>query len=464
MAPTILAADDNENALFVLSEALKIAGYNVITASDGAEAIELLKTNSPDLILSDLMMPNVNGYELAKFVKADPKLRYVPVVLVTSRDDMEDIVQGFECGADDYIKKPYRKEELLARIRAAMRTRAIYQDLEQSRADNQRLRLELQNGSYEGIIGKSSAMKDVYTLIEKIKGGDVSVLITGESGTGKELIAHAIHSTSERKDKPFVVQNCSAFNDNLLESELFGHVKGAFTGATSDKQGLFETADGGSFFLDELGEMSLPLQAKLLRVLQDGTFLPVGATKVKHADVRVIAATNRNLPEMIKQGTFREDLYYRLNVVNITLPPLRDRKVDIQLLCEAFLQRIATRTGKPLKKLSDDAVRALTDYNWPGNVRELQNEMERAVLMSAGDEISFDDLSPQVKQSIAPANNNVQGRRLEGKLKDALESLEANMIEAALERNAWNKSEAARELGISRSSLISKVATYNLEK
>ncbi|MGI6523855.1 MAG: sigma-54-dependent transcriptional regulator [Bdellovibrionota bacterium] len=460
--PLILAADDNEDALFALKEILDVAGFDVQTAINGKEAVEKAKQFNPDLILLDLVMPKMNGYEATQVLKADPELRYTPVVLVTSKDNLEDIVMGLNYGADDYIKKPFRKEELLARINAAMRMRALYQDLQQSHADNRRLRLELKEGAeFEGIIGSSASMREIYALIDKIKESDVSVLITGESGTGKELIARAIHTTGQRKNRAFVAQNCSAFNDNLLESELFGHVKGAFTGATRDKQGLFEVADGGSFFLDELGEMSPALQVKLLRVLQDGTFIPVGATAAKKVDVRVIAATNRDLREMVKKGLFREDLFYRLNVVNIALPPLRERRVDIPLLAQFFLQQIAAKNGTKCKVLSEESLRVLSDYDWPGNVRELQNELERAVIMSGHvEEISLVDISKHLQKT--DSSDETRGKRLDGKLKDAIENLEKNMIAAALDRHNGNKSEAAKDLGLSRSTLISKVANYQL--
>jgi transcriptional regulator with PAS, ATPase and Fis domain len=294
------------------------------------------------------------------------------------------------------------------------------------------------------------------------------VLITGESGTGKEVVATALHAHGLRKDKPFVVQNCSAFNENLLESELFGHVRGAFTGAVRDKQGLFEVADGGTFFLDELGEMSPALQVKLLRVLQDGTFMPVGGTKQKQVDVRIIAATNRNLEEMVAKGAFREDLYYRLNVVNLRLPPLRERLGDVPLLVDSFLGKLSRKTGMPKKSVSPEAMVALETFSWPGNIRQLENELQRAQVMSGKDgAIDIGCLSP----SVASAANNVDSRiaravepaDAEVKLKDALDSVERNMIAAALNRCGGNKSEAARQLGISRSNLIAKAQSFGIE-
>ncbi|PIS11232.1 MAG: nitrogen fixation protein NifA [Bdellovibrio sp. CG10_big_fil_rev_8_21_14_0_10_47_8] len=316
---------------------------------------------------------------------------------------------------------------------------------------------------YDNMIGKSKPMQSLYALLDKIKGADSTVLIQGENGTGKELIAKAIHYNSSRKDKAFVIQNCSAFNDNLLESELFGHIKGSFTGALKDKKGLFEVADKGTFFLDEIGDTSPQMQVKLLRVLQEGTFTPVGATEQRKVDVRIIAATNRNLKEMVEQGTFREDLYYRLNVINLRVPPLRERKEDIPLLAEFFLQKSTESTGLAKRALTKRALEKLYDYPWPGNVRELQNEMERLVVLSGEDtKILPEMLSPKIME-IAD-KSKVQGARLQGKLKDALEELERDMIREGLRRTGWNKSKLAKELGISRAGLIMKVEKYGLDK
>lgn len=316
---------------------------------------------------------------------------------------------------------------------------------------------------YDNMIGKSKPMQSLYALLDKIKAADSTVLIQGENGTGKELIAKAIHYNSNRKEKAFVIQNCSAFNDNLLESELFGHVKGSFTGAIKDKKGLFEIADKGTFFLDEIGDTSPTMQVKLLRVLQEGTFTPVGSTEQRKVDVRIVAATNRNLREMVEQGTFREDLYYRLNVINLRVPPLRERKEDIPLLAEFFLQKASENQGKPKTALTKRALEKLYDYAWPGNVRELQNEMERLIVLAGDDtKILPEVLSPKIIE--AGERSKVQGARLQGKLKDALEDLERDMIKEGLRRTGWNKSKLAKELGISRAGLIMKVEKYGLDK
>ena len=316
---------------------------------------------------------------------------------------------------------------------------------------------------YDSMIGKSKPMQDVYNLLDKIKNSESTVLIQGDNGTGKELIAKAIHYNSPRKEKAFVSQNCSAFNENLLDSELFGHVKGSFTGAIKDKKGLFEIADKGTFFLDEIGDTSPSMQVKLLRIIQEGTFIPVGGTETKKVDVRILAATNRDLKEMVEKGTFREDLYYRINVINIRVPQLRERKEDIPLLTEHFLEKCAAEKGQKKKIMTKRALEKLYDFPWPGNIRELENEIERLVVL-AGDEqkLTADMLSPRLLEF--GEKNKIQGARVHGKLKDALEELEREMIKEGLRRTGWNKSKLAKELGISRAGLIMKVEKYGLDK
>lgn len=315
---------------------------------------------------------------------------------------------------------------------------------------------------FGSMIGKSSAMQDLYSLVERVSDSDTTVLIQGENGTGKELIAKALHYNSKRKKAKFIVVNCGAFNENLLESELFGHLKGSFTGANKDKVGLFEAADGGTLFLDEVGDTSMAMQVKLLRVLQEGTFTPVGSTQVKRANVRVLAATNRDLEDMVEKGSFREDLFYRLNVINLVVPPLRDRKEDIVLLTDFFLDRFAKSTGKSRKTLSKECMAVMMDHEWPGNVRELENEIERlGVLAGEGTEIEKNLLSSRIKEK---AQGQYPGLRMSGKLKDAIDELEIQLIREGLERTGWNKSKLAKELGISRAGLIMKVEKYGLEK
>lgn len=321
---------------------------------------------------------------------------------------------------------------------------------------------------YHMMIGKSKKMQQIYNLLEKVSTSEASVFIQGENGTGKELVAKAIHYYSPRKDNMFLALNCSAFNDNLLDSELFGHVKGAFTGAIKDKKGLFEQANGGTLFLDEIGDTSLSMQVKLLRVLQEGTFLPVGANSPKRTDVRIIAATNRDIKKMMETGEFREDLYYRINVINVPLPPLRDRKEDVPLLMDHFLKKRCDEAGLPMKTYSKKCLEKMLDYHWPGNVRELENEVERLVVLAGHDKIITPDLlSPRILDSVGGprgGSSAIRGINTDGSLKAALEELEALMIREGLKRCNFNKSKLSKELGISRASLIMKVDKYDLDK
>lgn len=339
----------------------------------------------------------------------------------------------------------------------------MHKHLDDSKSKVNELSKELgQRYGFDNMIGKSLPMQELYRLLDRVCDSETTVLIQGENGTGKELIARALHYNSKRKAKKFSIVNCGAFNENLLESELFGHAKGAFTGAIKDKKGLFEAADGGTLFLDEVGDTSMPMQVKLLRVLQEGTFTPVGSTEQRKSSVRVLAATNRNLVEMVKNGEFREDLYYRLNVINVIVPSLRDRKEDIPILGSFFLEKYAKSNSSPVKKISKSCLECLMNHEWPGNVRELENEIERLCVL-AGDniELSEEYLSPRIRES---SRKSFPGLRVNGNLKDALEELEKQMILEGLERTGWNKSKLAKELGISRAGLITKVAKYQLEK
>lgn len=338
-----------------------------------------------------------------------------------------------------------------------------HKHLDDSKSQLNELSIELgKRYGFDNMIGKSQPMQDMYRLLDRVCDSETTVLIQGENGTGKELIAKALHYNSRRKKSKFVIVNCGAFNENLLESELFGHIKGSFTGAVKDKKGLFEAADGGTLFLDEIGDTSMPMQVKLLRVLQEGTFTPVGSTDLKSANVRVIAATNRNLNEMIKNSEFREDLYYRLNVINVQVPALRNRKDDIPVLADFFLEKYAKNSNGTKKRVEKSCLEHLMNHDWPGNVRELENEIERlCVLAGDGTEITADLLSPRIRES---SGKTYPGLRVSGNLKDALEELEQQMILEGLERTGWNKSKLAKELGISRAGLITKVQKYQLEK
>ena len=463
----ILAVDDHPDALYALERILGHNGYGVLTASSGMEAIEKAREGKPSLVLLDVMMPLMDGYEVTREFKRDPELRYIPLVLVTAKSSLEDVVEGLNRGADGYITKPFRPEELLARVRASLRLRSLYEELRQTKAQNETLLREI-SGKYDfsKIIGKSRAIKSVFAILEKVVKADTPVLITGPSGTGKELVARAIHFNSKRKSAPFIAKNCAAFAEQLLESELFGHVKGAFTGAVKDKKGLFEAADGGTLFLDEVGEMSPVLQAKLLRVLQEGTFMLVGATSEKKVDVRVLAATHRDLLKMADEGSFREDLYYRLNVINIQMPPLSEREGDIPVLVDYFLEKFSQERGQKKPSLSDELLSSMQSYAWRGNVRELQNEIERLLILGDGeDELGAELLSPHILRATGDISPNNSDKELQtgSSLKIAIEDLERKMIEKALKDNEWNKSNAAKQLGISRSSLISKVQLFGLE-
>jgi DNA-binding NtrC family response regulator len=460
--------DDSEDGLFALETLLSSEGYRVVTASHGRGALDQAHAHHPDLILLDVNMPSPDGYEVTRELKADAELRYSTIVLLTARDSLEEIVYGLSQGADDYITKPYAPDELRARVAAALRIRKLYLEIASLSKQNRDLRRAATGRTdYANIIGASKEMQIVFDLIERIKDADVPVLVLGESGTGKELVASALHFQSIRREAPFLIQNCAALNEQLLESELFGHVKGAFTGALRDRAGLFESADKGTLFLDEVGEMSPALQAKLLRVLQDGTFTPVGSHQTKRARVRVVAATHRDLRAMVKEGRFREDLFYRLNVVSVPLPALRDRPTDIPLLAEFFLDRLSSQSGTK-KSFSEDALAALVRHGWPGNVRELQSEVQRAFLLTAERRsITAGDFSPALTDAVAAAaapraqSSEAEPTRVQLlTMKEAVSSLERRMIETALEKAGGNKSEAARALGISRSNLITKVQEY----
>ncbi|MCC6220208.1 MAG: sigma-54-dependent Fis family transcriptional regulator [Deltaproteobacteria bacterium] len=459
---TILIADDNKDALYALERILAHNGYLVVCAFSGEEAYEKALSCDPSLILLDVVMPRGDGYQVTRNLKAHPELRYVPIVLLSAKDTLEDIIVGLDNGADDYISKPFKPEELLARLRAALRLKTLYKNLGSSERQNEQLKKQLcREYDFQNIVGESPAMQEVFSLVKKVSLVDSPVLITGPTGSGKELIAHAIHYNSARQGGPLVVQNCAAFNDNLLESELFGHVRGSFTGAIRDRKGLFEVAHGGTLFLDEVGEMSQALQAKLLRVLQDGKFLAVGGSLPVKVDVRLLAATNRDLGKMVREELFREDLYYRLNVVQIKLPALAERREDIPLLINSFLHRLRAKYPQRQKAITKRAVEILSCYSWPGNVRELENEIERMLILGVdSEEVDMDVISERILDRTADLE--VREETGKGVLKVALEKLERELILESLRRARGNKSLAAKELGISRSNLITKVKLYGL--
>jgi two-component system response regulator HupR/HoxA len=467
------------NHLFKLQLEMKY-GYEYM-AQDLEKWSELLADSSERGLLKETFFPHVWGY--AEKIEVDGEFLGLawafPFVLdsITQKEKDEIIKKMVECGssekdaklATDHMRRVNESElSYLKELVGLMAEEVSTYHSEISKREERIQELSSELGDkyrYHSMIGKSKNMQNIYRLLEKISGSESSVFIQGDNGTGKELVAKAIHFYSPRKDNMFNAVNCSAFNDNLLDSELFGHVKGAFTGAIKDKKGLFEQAHNGTLFLDEIGDTSLSMQVKLLRVLQEGTFMPVGATSSRKVDVRIIAATNKNIKEMMLKGEFREDLFYRINVININLPSLRDRKEDIPILIDHFMDKRCAEVGVPLKVLSKKTLEKMLDYHWPGNVRELENEVERLVVLSGQDKMVTPDLlSPRLLESVSsgPAMNS--GVNTSGSLKAALEELEQLMIREGLKRCGFNKSRLAKELGISRASLIMKVEKYGLDK
>ncbi len=452
----ILVVDDEENLLHFLSKLLKGEGYRVKTAETGAKALERAKEADFDLAILDIKLPDMDGVAVLRaFREVVPAAN---VVMITAYGSIESAVEAMKAGAYDYIVKPFRAEEILKTVEKA---------LEQRRLRREVLHLRREVGrkySFENIVGKSQAMQEVFHQIEKVAASKSTVLITGESGTGKELVARAVHYRSNRKNGLFVVIDCGAIPENLQESELFGHIKGSFTGAVSTKRGLLEEADGGTLFLDEVGDLSGPSQAKLLRVLQEGTIRRLGETKTIQVDVRVVAATNKGLAELVREGRFREDLYYRLNVVPIGLPPLRERREDIPLLVECFIRRYGSVAKKEVRRISASAMELLLSYPWPGNVRELENVIERAVLFCDGEALEEERLPQEIRSHREQICLKVPEAPLG--LKETVEKmsqeLERGLIERALDGMGGNRSAAARLLGISRRALLYKMKAYGI--
>lgn len=469
---TILLVDDNPELLFTTQTLLESNGAHVVTATDGAAAVSEAARIAPALIVMDVVMPKKSGVEAARELKADEATREIPILLMSSRDELDDIAAGLEAGAEDYIRKPCEPRELLARVRSGLHLASLYREvsvLKGQRASS----AEIDGGPFANLIGESEDIQELIGNVLRFKDSSAPVLIIGESGTGKELVARAVHKTSARARDPFVAQNCGAIHENLLESELFGYVKGAFTGAEKNTQGLFESANGGTLFLDEVGEMSLQLQTKLLRVIQEGVITPVGSSDERKVDVRIVAATHRNVEQMVKEGTFREDLFFRLKVLELHLPPLRERLSDLPLLATHFLKRSCEKQNKPEKHLTEEALLFFERYPWPGNIRELQNEIERIVSMSGmASQIGPGYLSRHFwkrpdgstsQSSVSKQSSPLPEFLYDIPLKEALAEVESTLIQDALERTKNNKSEAARRLGISRSNLIMKVQAYGLD-
>jgi DNA-binding NtrC family response regulator len=453
----ILVVDDNPDVLKLIANILESNDYEVKTASSGASAIKELESNDYDMVLTDLMMPDVDGMQVLE--NAILKIPKTMCIILTGHGTIKSSVEAIKKGAFDYITKPVSPSELLIIVEKALK----FKNLEE---ENIRLKKELKGKyHYKNIVGTSNAIKKIYDLIEKVSDTDGTVLITGASGTGKELIARSIHYNSQRSDKPMVVINCGAIPESLLESELFGHEKGAFTGAYKKRIGRFEMANGGTVFLDEIGEMSPALQIKLLRVLQEQQFERVGATKTIHVDLRFIAATNKNLTTAINMEKFREDLYYRLNVIPIKVPSLKQRKSDIPLLIDFFTKKF--QKGKKPDKItgfSQTAMDAILAYEWPGNVRELENVVKRLTILSEGPIVSFDDLPENIQNvsgSLHLEKEVITNNELN--LNEAVQDYEKRIILEALEKANWVKSKAAKLLNINRTTLVAKIKKQNIE-
>ncbi|HSE65815.1 MAG TPA: sigma-54 dependent transcriptional regulator [Gemmatimonadales bacterium] len=447
--PSVLVIDDESGILDTLRILLKKEGFEVLTAQGGKAGLDQIRSGTYDIVLSDVRMPQVTGIDILNAAREQDPM--TPVILMTAQASLQTAIQAVNQGAFYYIQKPFANDELVAILRRACDYRAV-------RVENKHLKQEIRRRDRTGIIrpiGKSKRFNEVLKLAEQVAPTDSTVLIQGESGTGKEVIARYIHSLSNRTDGPCLSINCGALPENLLESELFGHVKGSFTGAVRDKQGLFAAARGGSFFLDEVGEMPPSLQIKLLRVLQEREAIPVGATEAIPVDVRIMAATNRDLEEEMRRATFRSDLFYRLNVIAINLPPLRERREDILLLIESFLQHLASEQQVEPKALSADTLDAVMVYEWPGNVRELENALEHAWVLSKGSVIEPAALPERItKRKKEPL---VSERSYDN---PTLEVIERAYIMYVLQSEGGNKTRAAEVLGIDPSTLYRKLSRY----
>ncbi len=451
MKTRILIVDDEVDALDLMEELFLKHGYETFTARNGVEALESIREKEPDILISDMVMPEMDGIKLLDTVSK--KHSDVSVIMITAHGTIETAVEAMKKGAKDYILKPLRLDEILAKVETISQLKSLIKE-------NQYLREKLsQKYNFNNIIGKNRKMLELFDLVKDIAKTNSTVLITGESGTGKELIANAIHFNSDRIKKPFVKVNCAVLAENLLESELFGHVKGAFTGAIRDKLGRFELANGGTIFLDEIGDISANMQLKLLRVLQEGEFERVGGTETLKVDVRIIAATNRDLSEMMKKGEFRQDLYYRLNVIPLEVPPLRERRDDIPLLITHFLEKFNKQFSKKIDVIDDDAMECLQHYGWPGNIRELENLVERAIVLNKTGRITVKDFPHYVVHQNDQPDIEVDTDK---PLTDIVDNYEKQIILKALRENNFNKLRTAEKLGIHRSTFMSKLKKYDI--
>lgn len=457
---TILIVDDEPNYLIVISELLKEEGFETVTAENGKNALEIIKQTDLDLIITDMKMPGMDGFALLKETKAHNS--HLPVIMITAFGEVEKAVQAMQAGAFTYLTKPFNNDELVASIKKAIEHYALARE-------NQRLRDEMQDRfHFSNIIGKNKTMQQVYNLIGKVAPTPATVLISGESGTGKELVAKALHYKSPRDKGPFISLNCAAMPEALLESELFGHEKGAFTGAIALRKGKFEAADQGTIFLDEIGDMPVLLQAKLLRVLQEKSFERVGGNKTITSNVRIIAATNKDLKEEVDENRFREDLFYRLNVVHIHIPPLRERVDDIPMLTSHFIKKYADQFDRQGLTIEPEALRFLSSQPWEGNVRELENTIERAVILCSGDKIRTEDIQPdhfgQDTPQLALDFDLEQFIPEDANLPDTLNFIEEKMVRRALEQADFVQTKAANQLGITKSLLQYKMRKFGIRK
>ncbi len=449
----VLIADDEESIRHVLTEMLNERGYEVRAVGDGEEAMRELASRDYDALVTDVRMPRMNGLDLVRAAQAASPETTIIVMSAYGSHDLA--IEAMKAGAYDYLGKPFRPDEVLLVLRKA-------EERERLRRENVRLRREMSRLAPQ-LVAEGPAMKDVLKVVQKVAPTTTTVLIEGESGTGKELVARALHDLSPRAERPFVAVNCGAIPEQLIESELFGHSKGAFTDARAAKRGLFEEAEGGTLLLDEVGELPLPVQPALLRVLQAGEVRRVGDARSTRADVRVLAATNRDLAAEVQGGRFREDLYYRLNVVQVRLPALRDRQDEIGILAERLLARHAERSGIEPRTLSPQAMELLQRYRWPGNVRELENALERALVLSEEEEIGPESLPEAVQRAVAPEPVPAKLGEDDFSVKRAQRVLEADLIRRALERTGGNRTKAAELLELSPRALLYKIREYGLE-
>ena len=450
---SILIIDDEVAIRESLQTLLEFEDYKVELAEAADQGLALLASNTYDLLLLDISLPDRNGLDVLEEIRE--RDLQLPIIMITAHGTVDNAIRAMQSGATNFISKPWDNEKLLADVESAIARRRAEEENEQlKRALKQRY-------NFENIIGKSEKMLRIFDLVAQVAPSRSTILVQGESGTGKELIAKAVHANSPRKDRPFVPVNTGSMPSDLLESTLFGHVKGAFTSAIASKKGLFEVADRGTIFLDEIGSMGLDTQSKILRVLQDRKFMHLGGVQEIQADVRIIAATNEDLLQLVKEGRFREDLYYRLNVITIDLPPLRDRAEDIPLLVAFFLQRLCAENGKPMMSITTEAMRPLLDHNWKGNVRELENVIERAVVLSSGPTIGLDLIADHiVGRSSLP---NILESRSDASLFDIMEECERRIVIDMLEKCGWNQTDAAERFRVPLSTLNQKIKRLNIE-